>query len=393
MHEFDMDINKIIAQPEYDFLRTEERLGKNIALLTLGGSKAYGLNTEQSDTDIRGIIMPLRSDLLGADFIVREKDKQNSKLIFGAGGFELYLDRVTDTYLYVLEKIVGLLSKCNPNTIEILGCRPEHYAMVSECGQKLLDSRELFLSKLAYGSFAGYARAQFQRLKNAIGKDGETNVFKCISLADSLERIQRHLSETYPGYKRESVKMFITDRDGNVITVNGVPADAYDVGVLFNDTVTEVTVGGKPVPDEEVQLSFKINFDMIPANDFSGVCNEINSCVKEFNKHLGHRNHKKDVYHLNKHAMHLVRLYLMAEDILLRGEIITYREKEHDLLMSIKQGEYYNKEKNCLSTAFFDMVNSLDKRLIEANEKSRLPESPDLERINELLCELHQSCI
>ena len=387
------DINEIIAQPEYDFLRTEERLGKNIALLAFGGSKAYGLSTPQSDTDIRGIVMPLRSDLLGGDFIMREKDKGNDKLIFGINGFEQYLDRVTDTYLYVLSKIVGLFCKCNPNTIEMLGCLPEHYAMVSESGRILLENKTMFLSKLAYGSFAGYARAQFQRLKNAIGKDSTTNVFKCISLADSLERIQRHLTETYPGYKRESVQMFITDREGNIITVNGVPVDAYDVGVLFNDAVTEVTVGGKPIRDEEVQLSFRINFDMISANDFSGVCNEITSSIKEFNKHLGHRNHKKDVYHLNKHAMHLVRLYLMAEDILVNGEIITYREKEHDLLMSIKQGEYYNEELNCLSVEFFDMVNGLDKRLLAANEKSPLPETPDMERVSRLLCELHESCL
>ena len=387
------NINEIIAQPRYDFLRTEERLGKNIALLTFGGSKAYGLSTPQSDTDIRGIIMPLRSDLLGADFIVRECDKNNDKLIFGVNGFEQYLDRVTDTYLYVLSKIVGLFVKCNPNTIEMLGCLPEHYACVSECGQRLLGNKQLFLSKLAYGSFAGYARAQFQRLKNAIGKDGGTNVFKCISLADSLERIQRHLTETYPGYRRESIQMFITDRDGNVITVNGVPVDAYDVGVLFNDAVTEVTVNGNPIPDEEVRLSFKINFDMIEANDFSGVCNEVTSAIKEFNKHLGHRNHKKDVYHLNKHAMHLVRLYLMAEDILLRGEIITYREKEHDMLMSIKNGDYYNKEQNCLTTEFFDMVNGLDRRLLEAYQKSKLPDAPDMDKVNELLCELNESCL
>ena len=187
--------------------------------------------------------------------------------------------------------------------------------------------------------------------------------------------------------------MFITDRAGNVVTVNGVPVDAYDVGVLFNDVITEVTVGGKPISDDEVQLSFKINFDMISANDFSGVCNEITSSIKEFNKHLGHRNHKKDVYHLNKHAMHLVRLYLMAEDILLRGEIITYREKEHDLLMSIKEGAYYNKEQNCLTTGFFDMVSGLDKRLLAAYEKSKLPEYPDHAYINELLCKIHESCV
>lgn len=382
-------INKIISSPEYEFLRIEPRLGDNIALLTFGGSIAYGLDTPESDIDIRGIIMPLRSDLLGAGFIKNEADKNNRNLIFGNNGFEQYLDVPTDTTLYTMSKLFSLLYKCNPNVIEILGCKPEHYAMVSEYGQMLLDNRQLFLSKLAYGSFAGYARGQFQRLKNAIGKDNGSNVFKSISLADSLNRIQKHLEESYPGYKRESVQMFITDKDGNPITVNGIPVDAYDVGILFNETVTEVTVNGKPISDDDVQLSFKINFDMISANDFNCVCNEITNSIKEFNKHLGHRNNKKDAYHLNKHAMHLVRLYLMAGDILSKGEIVTYRENEHDFLMSIKTGYYYSEEKNTLSTEFFDMVSDKDKKMLEAYECSDLPEQPDVRKINDLLTEIH----
>ena len=382
-------INEIISAPEYEFLRTEPRLGDNIALLTFGGSIAYGLDTPESDIDVRGVIMPLRSDILGAGFIKTEQDKNNGNLIFGNNGFEQYLDKPTDTTLYTMSKLFALLYKCNPNVIEILGCKPEHYTMVSEYGRMLLDNGSVFLSKLAYGSFAGYARGQFQRLKNAIGKDNGSNVFKSISLADSLNRIQNHLEESYPGYKKEAVQMFITDADGNPITINGIPADAYDVGILFNENVTEVTVNGKPISDDEVRLSFKINFDMISANDFNCVCNEITNSIKEFNKHLGHRNNKKDAYHLNKHAMHLVRLYLMAGDILSDGKIVTYREKEHDFLMSIKTGYYYNEDKNTLSSEFFDMVSDMDKKMLEAYERSDLPEQPDVKKINDLLTEIH----
>lgn len=38
---------------------------------------------------------------------------------------------------------------------------------------------------------------------------------------------------------------------------------------------------------------------------------------------------------LGKHMAHLIRLYMMCIDILEKEEIITCRDKEHDLLMSI----------------------------------------------------------
>lgn len=38
--------------------------------------------------------------------------------------------------------------------------------------------------------------------------------------------------------------------------------------------------------------------------------------------------------------MHLIRLYMMCLDILERKEIVTFRAKEHELLMSIRNGEY-----------------------------------------------------
>lgn len=47
-------IKEKVASSEYDFLRTNEHLGNNIILLTLGGSHAYGMDKETSDLDCRG---------------------------------------------------------------------------------------------------------------------------------------------------------------------------------------------------------------------------------------------------------------------------------------------------------------------------------------------------
>ena len=44
----------LLSSPGYAFLASNQHLGPNVDSLFLGGSKAYGLSTPDSDTDIRG---------------------------------------------------------------------------------------------------------------------------------------------------------------------------------------------------------------------------------------------------------------------------------------------------------------------------------------------------
>ena len=142
------DFRAILNTPEYDLLKTNPHLGKNIILLGLGGSHAYGTNVEDSDVDIRGVALNSKTDILGAT------------------NFDQVVNETTDTTIYSFNKIISLLSNCNPNTIELLGLKPEHYLYLSPIGQELLDNRKLFLSKRAMYSFGGYATAQLRRLDN-----------------------------------------------------------------------------------------------------------------------------------------------------------------------------------------------------------------------------------
>ena len=52
-----MDFQKLLNSTEYDFIRSNERLGDRIMLLGLGGSYAYGTNNEGSDIDFRGVTL------------------------------------------------------------------------------------------------------------------------------------------------------------------------------------------------------------------------------------------------------------------------------------------------------------------------------------------------
>ena len=60
-----MDFKKLMNSEEYDFLRTNERLGNRIMLLGLGGSYSYGTNNEGSDIDFRGVTLQIDRSIPG----------------------------------------------------------------------------------------------------------------------------------------------------------------------------------------------------------------------------------------------------------------------------------------------------------------------------------------
>ena len=135
-----------------------------------------------------------------------------------------------------------------------------------------------------------------------------------------------------------------------------------------------------------------INLKHYPLRDYKSMWSEMNNIVKDYSK-IGKRN-KHAVEHgkLGKHMMHLVRLYYMCFDILENEKIITYREKEHDLLMDIRNGKYLDENKQPIPE-FFEMVNELEKRLEYDAENTSLPDSPDYKRINEFVMSVNERIV
>ena len=136
--------------------------------------------------------------------------------------------------------------------------------------------------------------------------------------------------------------------------------------------------------DFDTEIYMDINLKHYPLRDYKSMWSEMNNIVKDYSK-IGKRN-KHAVEHgkLSKHMMHLVRLYYMCFDILENEKIITYREKEHDLLMDIRNGKYLDENKQPIPE-FFEMVDELEKRLKYDAENTSLPDSPDYKKINEFV--------
>ena len=67
--------------------------------------------------------------------------------------------------LYEIRKFFRLAAACNPTVIEILFTNPGDHVTVSAEGQRLLERRAEFLSRLAGDSFGKYGLAQLQRIR------------------------------------------------------------------------------------------------------------------------------------------------------------------------------------------------------------------------------------
>lgn len=333
-------IKELLNTEDYDFLRTDEHLGKNIILLTLGGSWAYGTNIETSDVDIRGIALNSKEEIL---------TNKN---------FEQRDDKVTDTVVYSFNKIINLLTASNPNVIEILGNKPEHYIYLSPIGKELLDHKELFLSKRCIHAFGGYANAQLRRLDN-----------KAARLVDQTQQ-EQHILNSINNAKFTYPDKFFT-----------YPSDAINL---------YVDVSHQDELDSEIYMD--INLKHYPLRDWKGMWSDMNNIVKEYGK-IGHRN-ANAIEHgkLAKHQMHLVRLFLMCLDILNDHEINTYREKDHEFLMDIRNGKYLDDNRQP-TDEFFEIVTELEAKLDEAKKTTTLPDIPNYKKIQEFVMSVNERVV
>ena len=270
-----MEYREILQQTEYGFIKTNEHLGRHVILLGLAGSYAYGTNIETSDIDIRGIALNRKSDLIGLT------------------QFDQYVDEDTDTVIYAFNKIVTLLLGCNPNTIELLGLKPEHYLYLNDSGRLLLDNRKLFLSKRAIQSFGGYADAQLRRLQNALARDTFPQSEKEQHILNSVRNAMHDFNHRYRHFENGSLELFI-DKAMN--------------------------------PELDTEIFVNASMTHYPLRDYECMWNTMANVVRDYEK-IGKRNKKKDDLHLNKHAMHLVRLFMMALDILERARFIPTEKK------------------------------------------------------------------
>lgn len=333
------EIKGLLESSEYDFLNRNKYIGNNIILLALGGSRAYGTNLPESDVDVRGIAI------------------NPSKQIFGLeDDFEQVVETNTDTTIYSLNKMTKLLLSCNPNTIEILGCRPEDYLYITPYGQKILDNKQNFLSVKAIDTFGGYARAQYNRLEHALLGNGRNDEKKLDMLLHSLQCALDAFNIKHQGSK-SNIKLKILSLD----KYKDVVKQQYEkLKNELNNKLTEdlANIKNNQSLNNQEKASkiqsltdlFRNNMERLEENYLDNLDNannnindrivisgefinypvgELQVLLREFHKikseygNINKRNTKKDEIHMAKHMMHLLRLYKMGTKLNTDMEIHT----------------------------------------------------------------------
>lgn len=127
-------------------LETLEKAGL-VLFKCISGSKAYGTNTPQSDTDIRYVyILPLE-DILGLNYVEQVSDASN------------------DCTGYEIERFIELLATANPTVMELLSMPEDVILYKNPIFDIILENKSTFITKKLRNSMGGYARQQIEKAK------------------------------------------------------------------------------------------------------------------------------------------------------------------------------------------------------------------------------------
>lgn len=344
-------------------LRQDRKLFEVVA-----GSQAYGTNTPESDTDIRGVFMT-------------EKDSHLSL----KSAPEQVSDKTNDITFFELKRYFKLAADCNPNIIELLWTPEDCMVYEHHAAQILFSERNLFISKKAYHTFSGYAYSQIKRAK---GRNKWVNNPQPDTPPDKLDFVW--IIPAMPDVNRFPFRPIPLKESGFDLSRHHAAklehvANTYrlynygtkDKGV-FRGKENQLVVESIPKEDEWNHFAGLMIFNE-PAYD------RARKDWKSYHDWLKNRNEARyrsqeagEIDYDAKNIMHCMRLLWSGGNILANGEpIVRFEGERLDVLMKIRRGEYAYEE-------IMEMVEKEKDALDDLRDKSSIPYSADIDAIDGL---------
>ena len=339
----------------------------NIMLLQcISGSKAYGLDTPQSDTDIRGVFALPKQDFYGLRYTEQVSDTGN------------------DTTYYELKRFMELLVRNNPNILELLNA-PSDKVLYRHSVMDFIQP-ELFLSKLCLYTFAGYAQAQIKKAKGLNKK-----IFKPM---DEERKKLTDFCYIIEGYNTVPLEVWLrrnnySQEDCGLINI----PHSRDLYAVFHQSQLQEPLRGirSDNSGNDIRLS-SIPENLPPKALMSYNKDGYSVYCKDYTQYWDWVKKRNDARYRNtlehgknydaKNMMHTFRLLTMAEEIAVEKQIHVFR-KDREFLLKIRNGEFLYEE-------LVEMANEKITRIENLFAAADLPDSPDEKEINKLLITMRE---
>ena len=367
--------------------------------LTLTGSRAYGTHTEESDFDYRGVACDTLETKLGFRSPFEQMVDNEGKTLWKLFS-ELGVKPNSDLTIFELGKFVQLALKCNPNIIEILFCDFSSVLYCHPIFEKLLEHREDFLSLRAKGAFSGYAFDQLSKLKlhrqwlldppkaPPTRKEFDLPEYNVISL-DEIGAAEAYL--------KQCLDDFIPYIEGLTPSVriemrNTMFKSLKLAWMALNQTAYPIGNEKRFLHLDEALFQFTAriqgyneNFLLLLQRE-----KEYRNALKnwdDYQRHLKQRNKKRleteKKFGLDtKNASHLIRLVRMCREIVTLGKVLVKRPDAEEL-QAIRNGAWTYEQ-------LIEYVDRENKELEKLARESKLPVQPPIEKIQNLVIEMHK---
>lgn len=338
-----------------------------LLLECISGSRAYGLHTPQSDTDLKGVFVLPKQKFYGLEYTEQANNETN------------------DEVYYELKRFVDLLVKNNPNILELLNTP-------ADCIRKrhpLMDllKPELFLSKLCRQTFAGYAQSQIKKAKGLNKKIVNPVDKERKSIVDFCYVIHQQGSIALPVWLEK--KGFMQE-DCGLVNI----AHMRDIYALFhNRQLSEGYLKGvsSGMDANDVSLS-SVEKGIEPLAIMSFNKDGYSKYCRDYREYWDWVEKRNDLRYENtidhgknydaKNMMHTFRLLNMAEEIAREG-VVNVRRHDRDFLLKIRSGAFSYEE-------LVDVANEKITHIESLYERSSLPEEPDTAKAEEILVEMRE---
>lgn len=317
----------------------------HIIFKAIVGSQAYGLATETSDTDIKGIYVQSNEELL-----------QNGK-------YEPFITVNKDECYYELRNFLSLLAAGNPTAIELLATPVDCVLYTSQAFEKILKYRQMFITQKLYDSFGGYALTQLNKAKGLDKKfNWEASRIEKKDILDfckvlrrdvgrvqtAKEFIEEYTSVAYPqGITQELIGLTKVDgfRDTYKIYVQPSTAQRYNGGefetIVYRGIMKEGSneVRTSVVPKHMSDLWFGSLYFNREA--YSTHCRDYKSYKKwkESRNETRYKESREGQQYDSKNIMHTARLIMTIENIHDTGMINIDMSNFRTTLLNIKHGD------------------------------------------------------